>query len=145
MLRDIRFRLFLLTSLTMIGILPAQAQIPHTLQDILLPSKAESHFPQQEIVISELGKDSDPWLAKDKAKHFLAGMVLQLNSYFVYTRIGEGNRKSGRSVSAGITIGISVGKEIADQRQPGNHFCWKDLTMDMMGMVSGIFIISNWE
>lgn len=98
---------------------------------------------QEYIPPDRSSKNEDSWIARDKAKHFLAAMFIQMNTQLWFRESLDKNENTSRNTAIGITISLSLGKEILDQRQQGNHFCWKDLTMDVAGMIAGIIWVKN--
>lgn len=104
-------------------------------------------FPIKQGKVINLSKqykrDNDPWVAPDKVKHFLSGMIITMNSFFFLNRYGNQSSANAKRNGILITAGLSVGKEIWDKRSPQNHFCWKDLTMDALGIFVGILLVQN--
>jgi uncharacterized protein YfiM (DUF2279 family) len=39
-----------------------------------------------------------------------------------------------------IALLAAMGKELYDQQQPYNHFCWKDVVADAVGIVIGTMV-----
>lgn len=64
---------------------------------------------------------------KDKRKHFIICFGLSI-------------------ISPIIAIFVAIGKKIYDLKQINNHFCWKDLLFDVIGIIFGtvIHIIILW-
>lgn len=102
-----------------------------------------SQRPQEYRFPDRASINEDSWIARDKAKHFLAAMFIQMNAQLWFRESLDKSDRSSQNTAMGITISLSLGKEILDQRQKGNHFCWKDLTMDIAGMVAGMIWIKN--
>jgi uncharacterized protein YfiM (DUF2279 family) len=95
------------------------------------------------ITITDKSSDRDDWIAPDKAKHFMAGMFIEMNSeLFLKKSLHKSNRQAKTSAIIFTSL-LSIGKEWLDKRQPNNHFCWKDLTMDVAGIITGIIWIHN--
>lgn len=65
-----------------------------------------------------MNKCLDLWKGLDKKKHFFVCLVLSI-------------------VSPILAIIAAVGKEIYDSKQKGNHFCWKDIVADLVGIIIG--------
>ena len=66
---------------------------------------------------------NDSWNSKDKVKHFGVCLVLAI----IYPL---------------IAIVAAAGKELYDMKQNGNHFCWKDIVADVVGIIVGTIIFS---
>lgn len=61
---------------------------------------------------------NDQWTSKDKALHFGVCFVLAI----IYPL---------------IAIVAAAGKELYDMKQNGNHWCWKDIVADAVGVALG--------
>lgn len=68
---------------------------------------------------------SDSWLGKDKVKHFIVCFVLSL-------------------IFPLIAITLAIWKEVNDERQANNHFCWKDMAADAVGTLLGSAVFFCW-
>lgn len=65
-----------------------------------------------------MNKCNDSWNSKDKALHFGVCFVLAAICPLVATI-------------------CAIGKEWHDERTDGNHWCWKDIVADVVGVVLG--------
>ena len=61
---------------------------------------------------------NDSWTGKDKVKHFCACLVIAI-------------------ISPILAIVAAIGKEWYDMKQNGNHWCWKDIVADVVGIIVG--------
>lgn len=68
-----------------------------------------------------MNKCLDLWKGLDKKKHFFVCLILSI-------------------ICPIIAIIAAVGKEIYDSKQEGNHFCWKDIVADVIGIILGSII-----
>ena len=68
-----------------------------------------------------MNKCTDLWKGLDKKKHFFVCLVLSI-------------------ICPIVAIIAAVGKEIYDSKQKGNHFCWKDIVADLIGIILGSII-----
>jgi uncharacterized protein YfiM (DUF2279 family) len=68
-----------------------------------------------------MSKCNDSWKGKDKALHFGVCFVLA-------------------AINPIVAILAAIGKEIHDSKQQGNHFCWKDIVADGIGIILGSII-----
>ena len=68
-----------------------------------------------------MNKCLDLWKGLDKKKHFFVCLILSI-------------------LSPILAIIAAVGKEIYDSKQKGNHFCWKDIVADLVGIIIGSLI-----
>lgn len=68
-----------------------------------------------------MNKCLDLWKGLDKKKHFFVCLVLSI-------------------ICPILAIIAAIGKEIYDSKQKGNHFCWKDIVADLVGIIIGSLI-----
>lgn len=68
-----------------------------------------------------MNKCTDLWKGLDKKKHFFVCLILSI-------------------ICPIIAIIAAIGKEIYDSKQEGNHFCWKDIVADGIGIILGSLI-----
>lgn len=68
-----------------------------------------------------MNKCLDLWKGLDKKKHFFVCLILSI-------------------ICPILAIIAAVGKEIYDSKQKGNHFCWKDIVADVIGIILGSII-----
>ncbi len=83
----------------------------------------------------------DRWVAPDKWQHFLGSLM---GTVFLGKWAEENWRWSperSRSWSVGVNLALGFSKELYDSRQPHNHFCWKDLTADLVGIALGVLLL----
>lgn len=88
----------------------------------------------------------DPWLARDKAQHFLASFLLTGAMMYRF-RYHEGwDAQDSRIGAAGFTLSLGLAKEWRDQFKspPYNRFSWKDLIADFAGVALGILMLEWW-
>lgn len=60
----------------------------------------------------------DKYTSKDKVKHFCVCLVLA-------------------GICPIVAVVVAVAKEVHDERTEGNHWCWKDIVADVVGVVLG--------
>lgn len=68
-----------------------------------------------------MSKCNDSWKGKDKALHFGVCFVLA-------------------AICPLVAVMCAMGKEWRDMKQNGNHWCWKDIVADVVGVVLGSII-----
>lgn len=88
----------------------------------------------------------DRWFAPDKARHFVASMLLAgAASYRNIHRSGL-NRQEAQTRGFVFSMSLGLFKEVMDSRRPAprNHFCWKDLLYDFLGTLSGVCLLGWW-
>lgn len=68
-----------------------------------------------------MNKCLDLWKGLDKKKHFFVCLILSI-------------------ICPILAVIAAIGKEIYDSKQQGNHFCWKDIVADLVGIILGSII-----
>lgn len=93
-------------------------------------------------MLAVLHSNSDPWFSEDKFYHLTVCAAIPPLTFHLCTNYGniEVTRAKVYSVSATALIGIS--KEIYDKKKK-NHFSWKDLFWDGVGLTIGYFLFIN--
>ena len=71
-----------------------------------------------EIGGQTMSKCNDSWTSKDKVKHFCVCLVLA-------------------GICPIVAVVVAIAKEAYDMKQNGNHWCWKDIVADVVGVVLG--------
>lgn len=84
----------------------------------------------------------DAWFGIDKIKHFFISAFIESLSYSAL-QAARVHHRSAMAGAIGITIGFGVGREIHDQRTPGNIFSVRDLTWDLIGTGGGAALLSH--
>ena len=65
-----------------------------------------------------MNRCNDSWKGKDKVKHFCVCLVLA-------------------GICPIVAVVVAIAKEAYDMKQNGNHWCWKDIVADVVGVVLG--------
>lgn len=86
---------------------------------------------------------NDRWLARDKVSHLAVSAALVGFSYHLLRYEQRETGASSRNLAVGISLGWGLAKETRDASRPGNHFCFKDLTADLLGAGLGILIFTT--
>jgi uncharacterized protein YfiM (DUF2279 family) len=81
----------------------------------------------------------DRWFSADKAKHFFLASFVQSAAFGTLNASGLDRRTSFIGASA-VSIGVSLGKEIADRRR-GGRFSARDLVWDAAGIAAASVIL----
>jgi uncharacterized protein YfiM (DUF2279 family) len=68
-----------------------------------------------------MSKCNDSYTGKDKVKHFGVCLVLAC-------------------ICPLVAIICAIAKEAYDMKQNGNHWCWKDIVADVVGVVLGTVV-----
>lgn len=88
-------------------------------------------------------KKADAWNGIDKLKHFSVSLILTTSSYYYMKKPFGFSNDTSLSVSIPFSFLVGLGKEFRDKKEVGNHFSMKDLTVDILGIVSGWVIVNN--
>jgi len=102
----------------------------------------EFHKNLEKSINARLLRPSDNWIGRDKAKHFLASMLITGGSMWVAKN--KWGIDAGSSRNFGISVGISAAfaKEILDKNGRTAHFSWRDIAADFLGIIAGGILLS---
>jgi uncharacterized protein YfiM (DUF2279 family) len=86
----------------------------------------------------------DRWFAKDKAQHAVISFIT--TGFSIYKLKHEANKRpeEARWTGAVFTLSLGIGKELKDRTIPDNHFCFKDLAADGIGIAAAILLVGSW-
>lgn len=87
----------------------------------------------------------DHWIAWDKFHHFTTSALLVCAGSAGMHQTFNNTHSESETWGVGISFSLGLAKEFHDMRQPGNHFCWKDLLADVLGIGFGIWIMERWH
>lgn len=93
-------------------------------------------------MLASLQKTNDPWFSEDKFYHLTASALIPVFSYHVYNHLTDADENKVKLYSLSATAFIGIGKEIYDKKKK-NHFSWKDLFWDGVGIVIGYIVFTN--
>jgi uncharacterized protein YfiM (DUF2279 family) len=84
----------------------------------------------------------DDWLGRDKALHFGVSFLLTLAGQYVFERKAGVEESDALPLSAGLSLAVGLGKEIADSRRSrAPVFSWRDLAADALGVALAALVI----
>jgi len=81
----------------------------------------------------------DRWFSADKAKHFFLAAFVQKLSYGTLRSTGL-NRDASLAGATGVSLTLSVGKEVQDRRR-GGSISPKDLVWDLAGLAAASVVL----
>ena len=89
----------------------------------------------------------DLWFSQDKFHHFTASFLGTLCLSQVSMNMVVDDHDHASLAGSSIMVSVGIVKEFSDKKQPNNHFCWKDLTANLLGAGFGmvLFLILNGE
>jgi len=86
------------------------------------------------------GEIKDMWLSRDKGLHLTGSfistglMIMSTNRFF------DLNKQKSMKIGVSFTVSLSLGKEFYDSQQINNHFSYKDLTADVLGIILAVLV-----
>ena len=83
----------------------------------------------------------DVWYGDDKIRHVVGSLFSTTLLTQIAARDRGWNKNKAEIFAIGTTLSFGFVKELYDQRKPGNHFCWKDLTADAVGILLGLVVL----
>ena len=93
---------------------------------------------------AELSVCQDAWFGRDKFHHFTTSALFACAGTAVAYSADQ-PRSDCISWGAGFSFSLGLGKEYYDMKQPDNHFCWKDIVADLLGIAFGVWIMEQWS
>ncbi len=107
--------------------------------DVLFSNNFESSM----LLPDTLGKkieNKDEWFSRDKGMH-LAGSFISTGLVMMSgKRFLDFETQKSKIVGVSFTFSLALGKELYDSNQENNHFSYKDLTADILGIVLAVII-----
>ena len=85
----------------------------------------------------------DSFLGVDKRQHFVGSLIQTVFWGKLAEQRFHVQVPKTLLIGGGITFSMGIAKEIRDARQPWNHFCWKDLVADALGVAVGLVILNQ--
>ncbi len=83
------------------------------------------------------------WFGFDKVQHFTFSFLFTVGSQYVLVNKADLGEGPALPVSAGISAGIGVAKELYDRRRPGGTgFSYQDLVWDAAGIAAASLLIA---
>lgn len=90
-------------------------------------------------MFTALKKTKDPWFSEDKFYHLTTSAAFSSIGYYLYTQYNDGDESKAKIYSLSTTACIGICKEIYDKKRK-NHFSWKDLFWDGIGLALGYIL-----
>ncbi|MDQ6690876.1 MAG: hypothetical protein M3Z18_10240 [Gemmatimonadota bacterium] len=94
------------------------------------------------LVFAQTAVVHDSWFSPDKIKHFFMSAFIESLTYSALQAVRV-NHRPALGGAIGFTLAVGVGREIHDQRTPGNIFSVRDLTWDAIGTAAGAVMLSR--
>ena len=94
------------------------------------------------LICSQPAVVPDKWFGIDKIKHFFISAFIESVSYSAL-QAAHVNRRPAMAGAIGVSAAFGVGRELHDKRTPGNHFSYRDLTWDAIGIGAGAVMLSH--
>jgi uncharacterized protein YfiM (DUF2279 family) len=95
-----------------------------------------SRFVKSQLVEEKIAK-RDPWIAGDKGRHFIGSIICTAGTACFIKRFADKNTNQSAAFGMGLTFSFGLSKEIWDSTKKGNHFSYKDLIADILGIIAG--------
>ena len=94
------------------------------------------------VVCAQVAATRDSWFGIDKIKHFFISAFVESVSYSAL-QAAHVNRRPALAGAIGVSAAIGVARELHDKRTPGNHFSYRDLTWDALGIGAGVLMLER--
>ncbi len=84
----------------------------------------------------------DNWFGRDKGLHFVSSMISTVAvGKTAQTFFGNSTQQSLK-IGAGFAFALGLGKEVWDSTKKNNIFSYKDLTADILGILTGSILLN---
>ncbi|MBN2425962.1 MAG: DUF2279 domain-containing protein [Calditrichaceae bacterium] len=93
-------------------------------------------------VIENSSANKDTWTGLDKGYHLVGSMIFMIGTAKGFQQYTSCDHQQSVIYGSGITLSLGMGKEIYDSKQKDNHFSYKDLVADIIGLAIGILILN---
>lgn len=94
------------------------------------------------VVYAQAAVARDNWFGIDKIKHFFISAFIESVSYSAL-QAAKVNPRPAMAGAIGVSAAFGVGRELHDKRTPGNHFSYRDLTWDALGIGAGAVMLKR--
>ncbi len=94
------------------------------------------------VIYAQTAVTRDSWLGIDKIKHFFMSAFIESVSYSAL-QAAHVNRRPALAGAIGVSAAFGVARELHDKRTPGNHFSYRDLTWDAVGIGAGALMLRH--
>jgi uncharacterized protein YfiM (DUF2279 family) len=94
------------------------------------------------IIFVQTAVSRDSWFGIDKIKHFFISAFIESVSYSAL-QAARVDRRPAMAGAIGVSAAFGVARELHDKRTPGNHFSYRDLTWDAVGIGAGAVMLKH--
>ena len=94
------------------------------------------------VIYAQAAVARDSWFGIDKVKHFFISAFIESVSYSAF-QAAHVNRRPALAGAIGVSAAFGVARELHDRRTPGNHFSYRDLTWDAVGIGAGAAMLTR--
>jgi uncharacterized protein YfiM (DUF2279 family) len=89
----------------------------------------------------DVDKKKDQWFAPDKGYHAMGSLISTMLVGQISINRFENSLETSKVIGAGTTFALGFAKELYDSSKPQNHFSWKDLTANGVGIIIGVILL----
>ena len=86
-------------------------------------------------------KQSDIWFAQDKGRHMIGSLYGTVLIGQIGGRFSGTAKNDARLIAIGTMVSFGLFKEIYDGGKRDNHFSWRDMTANMIGIMVGYILL----
>ena len=94
------------------------------------------------VIYAQTAVTRDSWFGIDKIKHFFISAFIESVSYSAL-QAAKVDRRPALAGAIGVSAALGVARELHDKRTPGNHFSYRDLTWDALGIGAGAVMLKR--
>jgi len=94
------------------------------------------------LIFAQTAVTRDSWFGIDKIKHFFISAFIESVSYSAL-QAARVDRRPAMAGAIGVSAAFGIARELHDKRTPGNHFSYRDLTWDAVGITAGAVMLKR--
>ena len=88
-------------------------------------------------VLIETNLNQDRWISVDKGYHLIGSLISTTGISNSCMKFAEIKKDKSIYLGVGFTFTLGLSKELWDGQQNDNFFSWKDLTVNVLGILIG--------
>ena len=82
----------------------------------------------------------DDWFSRDKGQHLTGSFIFSGLVMMSANRFLDTHKRKSKTIAVSFTVSLGLAKEIFDSQQKNNHFSYKDLTADLLGICLAMLV-----
>lgn len=92
-------------------------------------------------IINETNNNTDRWIAVDKGYHLIGSIISTTGISYSCMKFADIKKEKSIRIGIGFTFTLGLSKELWDGHKKNNIFSWKDLSVDILGILIGTTLL----